>query len=87
MDLTSLLKEILDQLKFNNKAGYTLNEASQYSGIGINNLRDMCDAGIIVAKWIGGKRVIPRWSIDEYLMRGEDYKTKDSAKVISLARK
>ncbi len=82
-----LLREILSQLKFNNKAGYTLNEAALYSGIGINNLRNMCNAGIIHVKWIGGKRVIPRWAIDDYLLNGASYETETGAEVVSLARK
>ncbi len=50
------------------KANLNLEEASAYSGIGINKLRDITnkdDCKFVL--WVGSKRLIKRKKLDEYL--------------------
>jgi excisionase family DNA binding protein len=52
------------------KSNLTLDEAAQYFGIGINKLRDMSnekDCSYVL--WVGGRRLIKRAKLQEYLDR------------------
>lgn len=50
------------------KANLTLKEASLYSGIGINKLREISDhEDCQFVLWVGSKRMIKREVLDEYL--------------------
>ena len=52
------------------KSNLTLEEASAYSGIGINKLRKISDSeSCPFVLWIGSKRLIKRKLIDEYISR------------------
>lgn len=52
------------------KSNLTLEEASDYSGIGINKLRKMSDErNCNFVLWNGSKRLIKRKKLDEYLDR------------------
>ena len=49
------------------KANLTLEEATAYSGIGINKLRKLSDdENCPFVLWIGSKRLIKRRKLDEY---------------------
>ena len=46
----------------------TIDEASAYSGIGKNTMRNLCNAeDCDFVLWIGAKRLIKRQKLDEYL--------------------
>ena len=50
------------------KSNLTLEEASAYSGIGINNLRDLSnDNNCPFVLWVGSKRLIKRKLFDSYI--------------------
>lgn len=50
------------------KSNLTLEEASAYSGIGINKLRELSnDEHCKFVLWVGSKRLIKRARLDEYL--------------------
>jgi len=50
------------------KSNLTLDEASAYSGIGINKLRKLSDErNCNFVLWNGSKRLIKRRKLDEYL--------------------
>lgn len=50
------------------KANLTLEEASAYSGIGINRLRKLADTNnCSFVLWCGSKRLIKRVKLEEYL--------------------
>ena len=50
------------------KSNLTLDEASAYSGIGINKLRDISNArDCQFVLWVGNKRLIKRKALDAYL--------------------
>lgn len=50
------------------KVTLTLNEASAYSGIGINKLRELSDRpDCEFVLWIGKKRLFKRKKLDDYL--------------------
>ena len=50
------------------KSNLTLEEASAYSGIGINKLRALSDErNCTFVLWNGSKRLIKRKKLDEYL--------------------
>lgn len=50
------------------KSNLTLDEASAYSGIGINKLRALSDErNCTFVLWNGSKRLIKRKKLDEYL--------------------
>ena len=50
------------------KTALTLNEAAEYTGIGVNKLREMSnDEKCSFVLWVGSKRLIKRRQIDEYL--------------------
>ena len=52
------------------KSNFTLEEASAYSGIGINKLRKLMDErNCDFVLWNGSKRLIKRIKLDEYLAR------------------
>ena len=52
------------------KSNLTLEEASAYSGIGINKLRKLSDErNCNFVLWNGSKRLIKRRKLDEYLDR------------------
>ena len=50
------------------KSHLTIDEASAYSGIGKNTMRNICNAeDCDFVLWIGAKRLIKRQKLDEYL--------------------
>lgn len=50
------------------KSNLTLEEASAYSGIGINKLRQLTnDERCEFVLWVGTKRLIKRRKLDEYM--------------------
>lgn len=52
------------------KSNLTLEEASAYSGIGINKLRKLSDErNCAFVLWNGSKRLIKRKKLDEYLSK------------------
>ncbi len=52
------------------KSNLTLEEASVYSGIGINKLRSISnDDNCKFVLWVGSKRLIKRKLLDEYLQK------------------
>lgn len=52
------------------KSNLTLEEASAYSGVGINKLRELSDErNCTFVLWNGSKRLIKRRLLDEYLER------------------
>lgn len=52
------------------KSNLTLQEAAEYSGIGINKLRSMTnDRHCDFVLWVGSKRLIKRKLLDRYIER------------------
>lgn len=52
------------------KSNLTLEEASAYSGIGINKLRELSnDKNCPFVLWVGSKRLIKRKLFDSYIER------------------
>ena len=52
------------------KSNLTLEEAAEYSGIGINKLRKLSDReSCPFVLWVGSKRLIKRRKLDEYVER------------------
>lgn len=52
------------------KSNLTLNEAAEYTGIGVNKLREITNGDkCTFVLWVGGKRLIKRKQIDEYLSK------------------
>ena len=52
------------------KSNLTLKEAAEYTGIGINKLRDISnDDNCPFVLWVGGKRLLKRKQLDEYLAK------------------
>ena len=52
------------------KSNLTLEEASAYSGIGVNKLRELTDnKECDFVLWVGKKRLIKRKKLDEYCER------------------
>lgn len=52
------------------KSNLTLQEASKYSGIGINKLRELSDDdNCEFVLWVGSKRLIKRQLFDEYIKK------------------
>lgn len=50
------------------KIGLTLEEASAYSGIGINKLRNICDENEnTLVLWVGNKRLIKRKALEKFI--------------------
>lgn len=50
------------------KSNLTLKEAAAYSGIGVNRLRELSnDKRCSFVLWVGGKRLIKRRLLDEFL--------------------
>ena len=50
------------------KSNLTLEEAASYSGVGINRLRALSsDENCPFVLWVGGKRLLKRKKLDEYL--------------------
>lgn len=50
------------------KTNLTLEEASAYSGIGVNKLREISNEnGCPFVLWVGSKRLIKRRQLDRYL--------------------
>lgn len=50
------------------KSNLTLKEAADYSGIGINKLRELTDReDCPFVLWVGNKRLLKRKKLDEYL--------------------
>ena len=58
----------MKQIPIWEKSNLTLEEAAAYSGIGINNLRQLTDDdNCEFVLWIGTKRLIKRRKFDEYI--------------------
>ncbi|MGN0665016.1 MAG: excisionase [Huintestinicola sp.] len=52
------------------KTNLTLTEAAEYTGIGVNKLREMTNSDkCTFVLWVGNKRLIKRKLIDEYLAK------------------
>ena len=52
------------------KSNLTLEEAANYSGVGINRLRSLSDEkNCPFVLWVGSKRLIKRRKLDEFLER------------------
>jgi excisionase family DNA binding protein len=52
------------------KSNLTLKEAAEYTGIGINKLRDISNGdNCPFVLWVGGKRLLKRKQLDEYLAK------------------
>lgn len=50
------------------KSNLTLNEASEYFGIGINKLKEMTnDNNCNFVLWVGSRRMIKRKSLEKYI--------------------
>ena len=49
------------------KLNLTLEEASEYSGIGINKLRELSNQEDQLVLWVGRKRLIKRKVFEEYI--------------------
>lgn len=50
------------------KSNLTLKEAAAYSGIGVNKLRELSnDEHCSFVLWVGGKRLIKRRLLDEFI--------------------
>ena len=50
------------------KSNLTLKEAAAYSGIGVNKLRELSnDERCSCVLWVGGKRLIKRRLLDEFI--------------------
>ena len=49
------------------KSNLTLEEASAYSGIGINKLRELSNDNKCPFVWVGSKRLIKRKMFDAYI--------------------
>ena len=59
------------------KSHLTIDEASAYSGIGKNTMRNLCNAeDCDFVLWIGAKRLIKRQKLDEYLTQRINAKLK-----------
>lgn len=59
---------IVKEIPIWEKMNLTLNEASQYFGIGINKLRDITDQdNCEFVLWVGNKRLIKRKRFESYL--------------------
>lgn len=58
----------MKEVEIHNKVLLTIEEAAAYTNIGVNKLRAMCendDCSFVL--WNGGKRLIKRKKLDEYL--------------------
>ena len=58
----------MKEVEIHNKVLLTIEEAAAYTNIGVNKLRVMCendDCSFVL--WNGGKRLIKRKKLDEYL--------------------
>lgn len=57
-----------DKVPIWEKSNLTLEEAVAYSGIGVNKLRELSnDERCSFVLWVGGKRLIKRRLLDEFL--------------------
>lgn len=67
-DYTCLMKVInTKNMPFYHKICLTLEEAAQYSGIGIHKMRQICDQNDDLVIWNGGKRMIKREKLEKFL--------------------
>ena len=58
----------MKEVEIHNKVLLTIEEAAAYTNIGVNKLRAMCEEdGCSFVLWNGGKRLIKRKKLDEYL--------------------
>ena len=46
----------------------SLDEASKYTGIGINKLRVICNENPKLTLWVGNKRLVKRKELEKYLL-------------------
>lgn len=46
----------------------TLDEASKYSGIGINRMRSICKENPKLTLWVGNRRLVKRKELEKYLL-------------------
>ena len=66
LDGMAILSE--DTVPIWEKSNLTLREAAAYSGIGVNKLRELSnDERCSFVLWVGGKRLIKRRLLDEFL--------------------
>lgn len=57
-----------DKIPIWEKSNLTLKEAAAYSGIGVNKLRELSnDERCSFVLWVGGKRLIKRRLLDQFL--------------------
>lgn len=67
-DYTCLMRAInTKNMPFYHKICLTLEEASQYSGIGIHKMRQLCDEHEELTVWNGTKRMIKREKLEKFL--------------------
>lgn len=58
----------MKEVEIHNKVLLTIEEAAAYTNIGVNKLRAMCEEdSCSFVLWNGGKRLIKRKKLDEYL--------------------
>lgn len=58
----------MKEVEIHNKVLLTIEEAAAYTNIGVNKLRVMCEEdNCSFVLWNGGKRLIKRKKLDEYL--------------------
>lgn len=55
------------QMPYFHKLCLTIEEASKYSGIGINRMRELADRRPELCLWNGTKRLIKRAKLEKYL--------------------
>lgn len=57
------------EIPFYHRLCLTLDEAARYMGIGINRMREICDANEEVNIWNGSKRMIKRKELEDLIHR------------------
>ena len=56
-------------IPFYHKLCLSLDEAARYTGIGINRMREICDANEELNIWNGKKRLVKRQELEELIKR------------------
>ncbi len=63
-------KDIVSKVPIWEKLNLTVEEAAEYSNIGVNKIREISnDDNCSFVLWIGNKRLIKRRKFDEYIER------------------
>ncbi len=63
-------KDIVNKVPIWEKLNLTVEEAAEYSNIGVNKIREISnDDNCSFVLWIGNKRLIKRRKFDEYIER------------------